>query len=186
MPSPEWFKENPKVSTYISRDLNQRLENWMREKNIKKVSQALTAILEEYLGVVQSNSKVVQYSVDTNRIEVLEERVNSIHLLLNQLQGAVADMQKNSGSKVIQSSIPGQLSILEPVPGNLVAQSSSKKTEVWTTPEVTSKLGLSRSQLDRLKSQDKLPHTVKGHTILRWSGKQPKPPFGNLWEIQEA
>ena len=54
MPTEEWFKENPKISAYISKDLNQQLESWMGQNNIKKVSQALTQILEDYLGVNQS------------------------------------------------------------------------------------------------------------------------------------
>ena len=70
MPTNEWFQENPKISAYISKDLHQRLEDWMEEKGIKKVSQALTQILEEYLGVVQSipnqSNRVVE------RMEALE------------------------------------------------------------------------------------------------------------------
>jgi hypothetical protein len=55
MPTDEWFKENPKISAYISPNLNQKLSEWMKSRNIKKVSQALTTILEEHLGVVKLN-----------------------------------------------------------------------------------------------------------------------------------
>lgn len=71
MPSQEWFKDNPKISAYISQDLNQRLEEWMRERHIRKVSQALTKILEEHLGVVQFSS-IVQPAIDSDRLDVLE------------------------------------------------------------------------------------------------------------------
>ena len=71
MPTNEWFKENPKVSAYIPSSLYQRFEEWMKEKNIKKVSQALTQILEEHLGIVQIESSV-DYSPDNKRIEALE------------------------------------------------------------------------------------------------------------------
>ncbi len=53
MPSPQWFEDNPKVSAYIPKELHDALEAWMREKQIKKVSQALTKILEIHLGRVE-------------------------------------------------------------------------------------------------------------------------------------
>jgi hypothetical protein len=76
MPSQEWFKDNPKVSAYISQDLNQRLEAWMRERNIRKVSQALTTILEEHLGVVQPSS-IVQPALNFDRLDALEGKLKA-------------------------------------------------------------------------------------------------------------
>ena len=71
MSTNEWFKENPKISAYIPSSLYQRFEEWMKEENIKKVSQALTQILEEHLGIVQIESSV-DYSSGNERIETLE------------------------------------------------------------------------------------------------------------------
>lgn len=76
MPTEEWFKENPKVSAYISPELNQRLLEWMKQRGIRKVSQGLTTILEEHLAVVQ-NSLVVQ-SFDDGRLATVEGRVAAI------------------------------------------------------------------------------------------------------------
>lgn len=73
MPTEEWFKENPKVSAYISPELNQQLLEWMKQRGIRKVSQGLTVILEEYLGVVQSSSLV--QTVDDSRITALEGKL---------------------------------------------------------------------------------------------------------------
>lgn len=70
MPTNQWFQENPKVSAYIPKDLHQQLEDWMEDKGIKKVSQALTLILEEYLRVDQSSSK--WSTSDLSRLEALE------------------------------------------------------------------------------------------------------------------
>lgn len=70
MPTNEWFQNNPKISAYISTNLNQQLEEWMESKGIKKVSQALTQILEEHLGVVQN--VINQPTTDLTRLEVLE------------------------------------------------------------------------------------------------------------------
>ena len=76
MPSQEWFKDNPKISAYISQSLNQRLEKWMRERNIRKVSQALTTILEEHLGVVQP-SPVMQPTLNLDRLDALEGKLQA-------------------------------------------------------------------------------------------------------------
>lgn len=70
MPTNEWFQENPKVSAYIPKELHHRLEKWMEQQGVKKVSQALTQILEEYLGVVQN--KLNQPTADSSRLEILE------------------------------------------------------------------------------------------------------------------
>lgn len=70
MPTNEWFQKNPKVSAYISTTLNQQLEEWMESRGIGKVSQALTQILEEHLGVVQSVTN--QPTINSERIEALE------------------------------------------------------------------------------------------------------------------
>lgn len=73
MPTPNWFKENPKVSAYISKDLESRLHEWMAQRTIRKESQALTVILEEYLnGVVQPVDQSSQDYVSNSRFEALE------------------------------------------------------------------------------------------------------------------
>lgn len=70
MPTNEWFKQNPKISAYIPVDLHHRLEAWMEANGVKKVSQALTQILGEYLGV--SQSKLNLSTIESNRLEALE------------------------------------------------------------------------------------------------------------------
>lgn len=75
MPTNEWFQENPKVSAYISKSLNHQLEEWMKQRSIKKVSQALTTILEEHLGVVQiepKNGLLSQEPINYATVEQLE------------------------------------------------------------------------------------------------------------------
>lgn len=73
MPTPEWFKENPKVSAYISKDLEERLHSWMATRSIRKESQAITVILEEYLsGVDQPVDQSSQDYVSNSRFEALE------------------------------------------------------------------------------------------------------------------
>ena len=96
MPTDEWFKENPKVSAYIPQDLNEKLTEWMKGRSIKKVSQALTAILEEYLGVVQTEP--ITQPVRDDRLEALEQKVESLFQIVQELREPI----QASSSKVVQ------------------------------------------------------------------------------------
>ena len=102
-----------------------------------------------------------------------------------ELREAVKSGKGKSELRVELTHLPGQLSLLD-AEVTEVNQNCPKAIEIWTTSEVVERLGVSRNQLERLKSQSKLPHAAKGHIILRWSGKQEKSPFAHLWEVQEA
>ena len=97
MPTDEWFKENPKVSAYISQDLNEKLLEWMKGRSIKKVSQALTAILEEYLGVVQTEPTT--QLVRDDRLEALEQKFESLFQTVQELKKPT----QASSQKVVQT-----------------------------------------------------------------------------------
>lgn len=73
MPTKDWFDDNPKVSAYVSRELYEQLEAWMKGQNIKKVSQALTAILEQHLGKIAPS----QESNNLERVEALEGKLRA-------------------------------------------------------------------------------------------------------------
>jgi len=206
MPTDEWFKENPKVSAYIPQDLNEKLAEWMKGRSIKKVSQALTAILEEYLGVVQTEP--ITQPVRDDRLEALEQKVESLFKIVQELREPI----QVSSPKVIQT----ELFPVEPIEETLsddeaialinakqpidvveevqedepdeeekVEQNGLIEHEIWTTPQVIEVLGISRGKLERWNNSSKLPQTIKEHTILKWAGKQSKQPFGNLWEVKK-
>lgn len=79
MPTSQWFQENPKISAYISKDLYQQLEEWMNEQGVKKVSQALTQILEDYLRVNQDvdQSSLTSGSLYSSRLDILEGKLKA-------------------------------------------------------------------------------------------------------------
>ena len=208
MPTDEWFKENPKVSAYIPHDLYEKLSDWMKGRNIKKVSQALTAILEEYLGVVQ-NEPITQ-PVRDDRLEALEQKFEKKFESLSQ----IVEQKFESLSQIIQEiKGPAQASSLEVVqtelfpvepteeitlinanqPIEVVEEIQDKRVdqteliehEIWTTSQVKEFLGTGRSSLEDWKKKNAFPKTIKEHTILKWAGKQTKQPFGNLWEVKK-
>ena len=105
MPSKEWFEENPKVSAYISKELHQSLETWMKDKGIKKVSQALTEILEQFLH----NPQTDHASNYAERIEMLERKFAELESRVTTVNLAIAEIQ--SGPVVVQSGDKRQLSL---------------------------------------------------------------------------
>jgi hypothetical protein len=48
----------------------------MKSRNIKKVSQALTTILEEHLGVVQTKPNIE--SSENDRLRIVEQKLESL------------------------------------------------------------------------------------------------------------
>ena len=78
MPTKDWFKANPKVSAYLSTELNQALQSWMKEHRIKKVSVGLTSILEQFLGVNQDKLPVGQGFVTLEQFQKLQQRIEEL------------------------------------------------------------------------------------------------------------
>jgi len=99
MPTDEWFKENPKVSAYIPKELNEKLLEWMKGGNIKKVSQALTAILEEHLGIAQTEP--ITQPVRDDRLEALEQKLESLSQIVQELREPI----QTSSPKIVQTEL---------------------------------------------------------------------------------
>lgn len=106
MPTKEWFNENPKISAYISNELYQKLEAWMIENRVKKVSQGLTKILESFFEVGQKELPVDQKFATVEQIELLQRRIEAL---------------ENQKVKVVQSKpvlLKGEQLEIEPKPKN--------------------------------------------------------------------
>lgn len=200
MPTDEWFRENPKVSAYIPKELNEKLTEWMKDRSIKKISQALTTILEEHLGVVQT--KPLTQPVRDDRLEALEQKFESLSQIVQELRELVQEPREQaqtSNPEVVQTELfsvklteeiapidtSQPIEAVEEIQDREVDQAELIKYEVWTTHQVTEFLGTGRSSLERWKREDAFPKTIKEHTILKWAGKQAKQPFGNLWEVKK-
>lgn len=79
MPTPEWFAENPKISAYVSKEIDDALKAWMEQNRVKKVSQALTQILNEYLGLVKAPKVIAEGQYAT--LEQLQELMARVEAL---------------------------------------------------------------------------------------------------------
>lgn len=197
MPTDEWFRENPKVSAYIPKDLNEKLSDWMKDRNIKKVSQALTTILEEHLGVVQTEP--ITQLIRDDRLEAIEQELKNLSQIVQELRESAQASSLEVAQEVVQTELfPAEpieeialidsrqpIEVIEEIQDRGLEQAELIKHEVWTTPQVNKVLEIGRNSLERWKRENAFPKTIKEHTILKWAGKQTKPPFGNLWEIKK-
>ena len=89
---------------------------------------------------------------------------------------------------------PGQVE-LNLFDAEAITQEEDKKTKVdqsnatskiLTTKEVESLTGINRKKFESRRKNNQLPYSEKGYTVVRWVEKQEKPPYSNMWEVQEA
>lgn len=169
MPSEEWFRENPKVSAYITKELHQKLESWMEENGVKKVSQALTEILEAFLEPSKGDDQLAALERKfEDRFAALENRIATIDL-------AIAEVK--SSPKVAQVSNKQQLSFLDNVPKSETGQ-PEELTSATETPNKDSSL-----KVDQNKLKNNLTHKeVSDFTGLSNGQVEGKHRRGNLIE----
>lgn len=181
MPTKEWFRENPKVTAYVSQDLYSKLDNYMKAEGIKKVSQALTIILEEKFSVRKPiNANKFQEELDT-----LKSKVAQIELLLNHKADELIDLDGNASDERYNQLTLSETSGESDGEPSKVDQSSSDLKRL-TTKDIEELTGLSRQKLEYKRKTGRLPYTIKGYTIIRWVEKERKQPYSNVWEVQEA
>lgn len=206
MPTKEWFRENPKVSAYISQDLYSKLEEYMRREGIKKVSQGVTAILEKTLSPTnQPETKENQAEKKLKQeVDQLKSKVNQIELLISKALrndiSAQAIVRQEERSKynqltIDQAEIEKQAATEKQESTNkqdqdpevdLIKPKVIQKPRNLTTKEVEKLTGISRKKLESRKKKNQLPYTEGNFTIVRWVEKQTAPPHSNIWEVQEA
>jgi hypothetical protein len=76
MPTDEWFKENPKISAYISPNLNQKLSEWMKSRNIKKGISSAYNHFRRASWVVQTKPNIE--SSENDRLRIVEQKLESL------------------------------------------------------------------------------------------------------------
>jgi hypothetical protein len=130
MPSPQWFEDNPKVSAYIAKELHDALETWMREKQIKKVSQALTKILEIHLGFTEELPAIAPGTYAT--VEQLDELRGELRAIAEKIEALPREQLKASKPKV------GQLDLL---PQKAEEKKELESDEWMTTKEAHNRYG---------------------------------------------
>lgn len=191
MPSKEWFDENPKVSAYISKDLHQSLEAWMKDRSIKKVSQALTEILEQFLH----NPQTDQASNYAERIEILERKFAELEGRVTTVNLAIAKIQ--SAPKAVEDVDKRQLSLDD------IAKSSTEQPEQSAPATKTNEGSSLNVNQDRLKPRmtnrevsnftglgyDQVAGRQRRNTVIETKGKTFTPTRESgqpMWDVQDT
>jgi hypothetical protein len=117
MPKKEWFEQNPKVSAYLSPELNTRLRKFMDERGISRTSQALSVVLEEYFSLTPE-----QESSSTDK------RLANLEMAIARLQKELREVQQ-SRSTVVQDGLP-EGSNSKPI---VVQSSPLQRSDGWLT-----------------------------------------------------
>jgi predicted nuclease with TOPRIM domain len=118
MPTEDWLKQNPKVSAHIPRELQQQLQEFMEQHDIKSNSEALKTILREYFSnrelttADQTMSKSSQL-VD-NRLSTLESQIEELSQEVSRLakeprkryNRPLVDHSKDKSSQLVDNSSP--------------------------------------------------------------------------------
>ena len=162
MATKEWLNSHAKVTAYLDFSLYASLENWMKKNKIKKVSQALTIILEHYLeGNIPTEvlpetleQEVKELKVKTTEIDSLEATVAEEH---SEIQAEINEL-KEQIDELRQALINAGLSSLkekvEDIPKEKIKFSTSQyeASEGLTKEELCKKINLNSSKINQWAS----------------------------------
>lgn len=106
MPTSDWLEERTKLSVYVGDEINDALKAWMEQNRIKKVTRALTIILEQHLGLAEAPQQTAPGSYAT--LEQLQELVARVEALE---KGGNPKKTKAKPTATPQPEATGQLTI---------------------------------------------------------------------------
>lgn len=141
--------KNPRVATYLPKELDDRLKAFIIERNLKGGSPALIVILSEYFGIDTQVAQKVDYSgfVRTEQFEELAAKVSELSERIEQ-GGSVSGLLSKLPDKMRQ--IAERLDRVEavrvqPLPG---------RSETLSNGELAKRLNMDGSTLSHWKSSD--------------------------------
>lgn len=152
--------ENRRVAAYLPKHIDERLENFKIERDLKGDSPALIAILEEFFGV---SREVAQPSSTplTHRVDTLESKVNDLVSVLTQRLQELGEAMESTQIEVEPSaqSREDSLSELRSELMQTISLSNAQLrsellSELKSEPKETSLLNPSPGQLTLLPSED--------------------------------
>ena len=183
--------ENRRVATYLPKEVDEKFKAFQLERGIKGDSQALLAVLTEFLGVTESlaPSMNIQYEELSQQLSDLQTKFASLESelfsrlkseLLAELSNERLDSSLDSSRvESLSISVPGQLSLLTTETELPVAVSAFKPSipELLTGDELAKRLQAnnSRSLRDQISR-----HKNDASHFPRWSSKHD--PDGIAWE----
>jgi hypothetical protein len=179
--------QNRRVATYLPPHIDEPFKIFKSQRDIKGDSEALIAILSEYLQVSQE----VAYPSSSNllqRIEVIEERLGSLKSeLLSELKSDLelpALKQKSEslsglqGNLLISHDLPLQ-PVQSEVISNLESDSKSSSLIPLNGRQLSERLGVHKDSVAKVRQS----HKGDSKYFFDWS--KAKDPNGIAWEYHE-
>jgi hypothetical protein len=102
MPLKDWLEKHPKVQGYLTQETHAKLLQWMRDRHITRISEAVGTILHEYLS--NSPAHPLSNSPPPQISESLEQRLKAVEALLKpKVVNSVIHQKPSSENKVNHS-----------------------------------------------------------------------------------
>jgi hypothetical protein len=180
--------QNRRIATYLPPHIDEPFKAFKSQRDIKGDSEALIAILSEYLQVSQE----VAYPSSSNllqRIEAIEEKLGSLKgELLSELKSLSPKTQKTESIGSSKDKLPSKPRSLQPQTVSLFPEDSKSSTlseptdklqqlPLMTSGALSARLGLHKDTVSKMKSK-----FINNWAAFRnWS--KSKDPDGVGWEF---
>lgn len=166
--------ENPKVAGYIPQEIYDALTKFKEDQGHKSISQALTHILSDYLGVekkvnYQGNLPLDDKFVTLDRFNELEARVSSLPSEL-----------LSESVKIIEEKIRKLHSELLSLKSEPLDNSLSELPEPMTGAVLNKRFNQLEGSVTKMKSK----HKNNPQRFTEWT--KTKDPDGIAWEFREG
>jgi hypothetical protein len=179
--------ENPKVAGYISQEIYDALTQFKEDQGHKSISQALTHVLSDYLGV----EKKVNYQgslllddkfVTLDQFRELEERFGSLPSeLLSESVKIIEEKISKLRSELLNSLKSEPLNEpLSKLLDNLPSEPSSELLEPMTGAALNKRFNQAEGGVTKMKSK----HKNNPQRFTEWT--KTKDPDGIAWEFKEG
>jgi len=181
--------ENPKVAGYIPQEIYDALTQFKEDHGHKSISQALTYILSDYLGVekkvnYQGNLPLDDKFVTLDRFNELEARVSSLlSELLSEsvkiIEKKISELHSELRSELLNTALPSKPLSKLPV-DKLPSEPLSELLEPMTGAALNKRFNQLQGGVTKMKSK----HKNNPQRFTEWA--KTKDPDGIAWEFREG
>lgn len=178
--------ENPKVAGYLPQEIYDALTQFKEDQGHKSMSQALTHILSDYLGVekkvnYQGNLPLDNKFATLDQFNELEEKVSSLPSeLLSESMKIIEKKISELRSELLGTDIALPIKPLSKLPDELPSELSSELLEPLTGYALDKRLNILKGNTGKMKTK----HKSNPQRFTEWT--KTKDPNGIAWEFREG
>ena len=163
MPTKEWLDQHQKVAAYLKPELFERLDVWMKEKNITQISQAVVVILEHYLNdhpPSEISSELLKEDIETLKKEVALIKTSLVE----------------AGAKSLAPKMKSEV-VIAPTERMEIEYTEEETTKGLTKSQLCSRIGLTIYQVTKAAQDQGMSDNDYLLKITGWQageGKRPR------------